>query len=214
MIPPVLKEVVDYLSKADFQLVTTGQDGRLSSSQSERHVVQLLQNSNRWNVFSPNVERGNNRTWYDVRIDNFYVDIKISACKTSDNTNAKKAIYYFLTGKPPEQVSNTESKFFQEMRKHESPDENRDYYYLIINKNDLSDVFAVNLKGLPHTSPNGRNLPFQSNWGKCRTPENRNWRDARDFLLSAWAKSIRKAIDGHRKGMMAHYPELFKQKAP
>lgn len=214
MIPPDLIDVARYLSDLDFQLVTSAQDARRDSGDSETHVVQLLQNSHMWRVFSPNVDRGNNRTWYDAKINDFYVDIKISECSANDNTNAKKAIYYLLTGKPPEKVPDMEKRFFRAMRDSESPDETRDYYYLIVNKRDLSDIFVVNLKGLPHASPSANNMPFQANWGRCRKPRERSWHEARDFLLNAWAESIRRATKKYREGMVACYPEFFDKDVP
>ena len=115
MIPTILQEVADYLSENDFDLVSSGQDARQDSSASETKIIQILQNSKnnqRWRVISPNIERRDNRAWYDAKIGDYYVDIKISECTSNDNTNAKMAIYYFITGREPGSTQVRESIFF------------------------------------------------------------------------------------------------------
>ena len=97
------------------------------------------------------------------------------------------------------------------MRNYESPSEDRDYYYLVINKNKLDDVFVVSLKGLKDAHPAHNNMPFQSNWDKCRIPVERNWEQAKLFLLGTWAEAIKKGIEKYSEGMIKHYPEFFKE---
>ncbi len=210
MIPTVLKEVEKHLQDVSVQLSTSGRDTRGDSSQSEFLVAQALQNTTRWGVVSPHLGKGHNRSWHDVKIGDYYCDIKISNCDANDNTNAKKAIFYFLTGRiPDDDVPVQTNKFFAMMKETESPDQNRDYYYLVVNKNNTQDAFIVSLKGLAHCSPSSNNMPFQSNWGKCREPVERSWNEARNFLLEKWAESIRRAIDNHQTGMPKSYPEFF-----
>ena len=209
MIPSVLREVESYLRNNEVKLPSGGEDLRADSSQAEQKVVQFLQNAGRWKVRSPAVDSGNNRAWYDAEIAGYFVDIKISQCKASDNTNAKKAIYYFLTGVEADSAPQHTDQFFKSMKEKEEPDEKRDYYYLIVNKNEPADVFFVSLKGLAHCMPAPNNLPFQSNWGKCREQKERTWAEAKDFLLSAWAASIKELIKKQQNGMPKTYPEIF-----
>ncbi len=108
MIPTILQEVADYLSENDFDLVSSGQDARQDSSASETKIIQILQNSKgnqRWRVISPNIERRDNRAWYDAKIGDYYVDIKISECKSNDNTNAKDNGVPSFLGIHPKSVS-------------------------------------------------------------------------------------------------------------
>lgn len=210
MIPKTLVQVCNYLRKQDLRLSAGGQDPRVDSAQAEALVVQVIQNANRWTVYSPNVASSNNRSWYDARINGLYVDVKISRCKANDNTNAKKAIYWLLTGKDPSTTtSDAASRFFQDMKGNENPNAKRDYYYIIVNKLDPSDVFVVSLKGIAKCHPSNNNPPFQAKWDECRKPVNRTWQEARDFLLSAYATSITKAIAIHEQGMPRIYPEFF-----
>ena len=83
-----------------------------------------------------------------MRIDDLYIDVKISECKSNDNTQAKTAIYWFLTGMDPTGVPPQRSIFFRTMKENEKRDPKRDFYFLVVNKLDTSDVFIVSLKGL------------------------------------------------------------------
>ena len=80
--------------------------------------------------------------------------------------------------------------FFKDMKRLEDPDEEKDYYYLIVNKLDPEDVFIVSLKGIRHCHPASNNPPFQANWGKCREPVVRSWAEAKEFLLDSGASQL------------------------
>lgn len=209
MIPVVLEEICKYLSRNPITVARSGEDTRRDSSQTESLVISKIQNAGKWQAISPNIGKGHNRHWYDIQIEGHYLDIKVSECKSADNTNAKKAIYYFLTGQDPAIVSDQRSTFFKKTRENESPNEKRDYYYLVINKQDTNDVFVVSLKTLSHCSPNANNEPFQAVWDKCRCPTPRDWKQARNFLLQTWASSVQQAIAVHQNGMPLAYPEFF-----
>ena len=210
MIPKVLLDVEEYLRKANLVLPSGGPDKRFDSAQAERDVVQVIQNANRWEVYSPDVGQTTNRAWYDVRVEGFYLNVKISECKTNDNANAKMAIFYLLTGEDPDTTTSVQAeKYFKDMKKLEDPDEERDYYYLIVNKQDPTDVFIVSLKGISHCRSSSNNPPFQANWGKCREPKERSWAEARKLFLGLWRESIVKSIVTNLGGMPAAYPELF-----
>jgi hypothetical protein len=44
----------------------------------------------------------------------------------------------------------------------------KDYYFLVLNKTDTSDIIINSVKGLTTISPNINNLPFQVCWDKNR----------------------------------------------
>ena len=211
MIPEILRDISEYL-KGKIDVMSSGIDSRSDSSMTEHMVVSHIQNANKWYVCSPNIGTGHNRAWYDLKIDDYYCDIKITTCMTADNTNAKKAIYYFLTGKDPGKISDRNDKFYYMMKKNENQDNKRDYYYLIINKKNKQDIFPVSLKHINDVTPSGNNLPFQARWNFCREGKYRTWKEARDFLLDNWANSISKKIQASIGGMPKEYPEFFKNK--
>ncbi len=217
MTPDILEEIVAYLKKYNLNLVQ-GNDARINSAASEQVVISALQNAshNKWKVITPNVT--NNRAWYDfICKDNktqqkYYCDIKISNCESNDNMNAKKAIYWLLTGdKNTEEVPNQNNKFFEKMKKNENLTD-RDFYYLVINKKELNDIFIVSLKNINSAGIIGsvNNPPFQANWSKCKIPENKTMVAAKDFFLKEWAGVIKRNIRVLEEGMPVYYPKYFK----
>jgi hypothetical protein len=44
----------------------------------------------------------------------------------------------------------------------------KDYYFIVLNKKDTSDIIVNSMKGLTHLKPNINNLPFQVCWNKNR----------------------------------------------
>lgn len=210
MIPQTLLDVRDYLRSIEIRLSYSGQDGRTDSANSENTIIQHIQNSGKWRSHSPNIAGTNNRHWYDIKIEQYYVDIKISECYRNDNTNAKGAIYWLLTGQT-ESFPIPTNKYFSSMLKNEDPDEDRDYYYSVVNKKNPKDIFVVSLKGINVIKPNNNNPPFQAQWDKSREPISRSWQEAKDYLLNTWADSIKKAIKIHTKGMPDFYPEYFQR---
>lgn len=195
MIPQTLQEVISYLQSQILVLPAGSGDGRTDSTFAENYIISKIKEADKWKVEAPNKKSNNNRAWYDVKIDGFFIDIKVSECKTADNTQAKKAIYYLLTGdENTGNIPDRGDEFFRLMYKNESPNEIRDYYYLVVNKTDTSDVFMVSLKGLAKCNVNPSNMPFQVNWVKNRIPVERTWEEAKNYLLGVWAESIKRLI--------------------
>lgn len=212
-IPPELLKVVAFLREQNITLPVGGQDSRQDSATGENHVLSVLQNSEGLDlkIHSANIGAKTNRNWYDLKVGKHFCNLKITALKTADNSNAKPAIFYLLTGEEPGSYS-TESAFFKDMASKENPDESRDYYYLVINKTDTKDVFACSLKGLARVTANPRNLPFQCKWDECREPVERSWHEARDFLIGSWAESIKRQMRNTEAGMPRYYATFFDKK--
>ncbi len=80
-------------------------------------------------------------------------------------------------------------KYFQKLHKDLGTNTNRDYYFLIINKNDPKDIFINSLKGIQTLQPN--NLPFQCKWDDNREIIQRDFDESKNFILSALAKSVK-----------------------
>ncbi len=102
------------------------------------------------------------REWWDFSFkkNDIFYPVNITTTKTADNLNCK-------LGK------NTD----------------RDYYFLIINKNDPKDIFINSLKGIQTLQPN--NLPFQCKWDNNREIIQRDFDESKNFILSALAESIK-----------------------
>ncbi len=118
------------------------------------------------------------------------INIKTTTTKTADNLNCKLGIYYALCGLLP--TFNNEiawEKYFQKLHKDLGKNTDRDYYFLIINKNDPKDIFINSLKGIQTLQPN--NLPFQCKWDNNREIIQRDFDGSKNFILSALAESVK-----------------------
>ncbi|WP_120829647.1 restriction endonuclease [Helicobacter pylori] len=187
MIPTQLNEIAEFLKTNPYSLSQPLQDGRLNSSVNEEEILNTIKD------YFP-IQLPKAREWWDFSFeenDIFYpVNIKTTTTKTADNLNGKLGIYYALCGLVPE--FNNEiawEKYFQKLHKDLGKNTNRDYYFLIINKNDPKDVFINSLKGIQTLQPN--NLPFQCKWDNNREIVQRDFDGSKNFILSALAKSVK-----------------------
>ncbi|WP_208372947.1 restriction endonuclease [Helicobacter pylori] len=186
MIPTQLNKIAEFLKTNPYHLSQPLQDGRLNSSVNEEEILNTIKD------YFP-IQLPRTREWWDFSFeenDIFYpVNIKTTTTKTADNLNCKLGIYYALCGLVPE--FNNEiawEKYFQKLHKDLGTNTNRDYYFLIINKNDPKDIFINFLKGIQTLQPN--NLPFQCKWDNNREIIQRDFDGSKNFILSALAKSV------------------------
>ncbi|KHL82851.1 restriction endonuclease Hpy8I [Helicobacter pylori] len=186
MIPTQLNKIAEFLKTNPYSLSQPLQDGRLNSSINEEEILNTIKH------FPIQLPKA--REWWDFSFeenDIFYpVNIKTTTTKTADNLNGKLGIYDALCGLLPE--FNNEiawEKYFQKLHKDLGKNTDRDYYFLIINKNDPKDVFINSLKGIQTLQPN--NLPFQCKWDNNREIVQRNFDGSKNFILSTLAKSIK-----------------------
>ncbi len=187
MIPTQLNEIAEFLKTNPYNLSRPLQDGRLNSSVNEEEILNTIKH------FPIQLPKA--REWWDFSFeenDIFYpVNIKTTTTKTADNLNGKLGIYYALCGLLP--TFNNEiawEKYFQKLHKDLGKNTDRDYYFLIINKNDPKDIFINSLKGIQTLQPNGNNLPFQCKWDNNREIVQRDFTESKNFILSALAKSV------------------------
>ncbi|WQZ52740.1 restriction endonuclease [Helicobacter pylori] len=187
MVPAQLNKIAEFLRTNPYHLSQPLQDGRLNSSVNEEEILNTIKD-----YFPIQLPRA--REWWDFSFEEnkiFYpVNIKTTTTKTADNLNCKLGIYYALCGLLPE--FNNEiawKKYFHKLHKDLGKNTNRDYYFLIINKNDPKDVFINSLKGIQTLQPN--NLPFQCKWDNNRKIVQRSFIESKNFILSALAKSVK-----------------------
>ncbi|WRA88910.1 restriction endonuclease [Helicobacter pylori] len=187
MVPTQLNKIAEFLKTNPYNLSQPLQDGRLNSSVNEEEILNTIKD------YFP-IQLPKSREWWDFSFeenDIFYpVNIKTTTTKTADNLNGKLGIYYALCGLVPE--FNNEiawEKYFQKLHKDLGKNTDRDYYFLIINKNDPKDIFINSLKGIQTLQPN--NLPFQCKWDNNREIVQRDFDGSKNFILSALAKSVK-----------------------
>ncbi len=187
MIPTQLNEIAKFLKTNPYNLSQPLQGGRLNSSVNEEEILNTIKH------FFP-IQLPKAREWWDFSFeenDIFYpVNIKTTTTKTADNLNCKLGIYYALCGLLP--TFNNEiawEKYFQKLHKDLGKNTDRDYYFLIINKNDPKDIFINSLKGIQTLQPN--NLPFQCKWDNNREIIQRDFDGSKNSILSTLAKSVK-----------------------
>ena len=197
-LPKTLTDIVWFLQQQNITLSHTNGDGRLKSASDEAIILKAI--NSKFNIMC-----GDLRDWFDFGFEEngifCPVNIKISTLITADNLNCKLGIYYALTGQDPKQDPNFRNEigweeYFQKLSA-DIQENNVDYYFLIINKTNTKDIFAVSLKGLNILVPNGNNLPFQAIWNKNRQHVPRSFTEAKIFLLSHFEESLRLRDNPH-----------------
>ena len=208
MIPPVLTEMCDFLSESRVPLTRTD-NARIDSAVNEKTVLDKL--SERFAI----EQQPQARHWWDfsIRDDGVLLPVNLKLTElgsANDNMNCKLGIYYALTGREPDFANETPWHDFFKRLAGDMQENSRDYYFLVVNKNDSADVFAQGLRTLCTLTPNGNNLPFQCCWRDNREPQERSFGGARDFLLSVFAQSIKRraVIDS---AFQKHFPKYWEE---
>lgn len=185
--PNLLTEMVDFLRTQNLHLSKASRDGRINSASNEDEIFNLLE-------ANFDINRPNMRDWFDFSFrenDIFYpVNIKVSTTKTRDNLNCKLGIYYALTGKEPDFNNEIKWADFFKILKENMQENSKDYYFLIVNKNNPNDIFATSLKRLREIKPEGNNLPFQAKWDENREIEQCDFNKAKERILKTMGESF------------------------
>ena len=204
-VPKKLREITKYLKGGKIKLSASYKDGRINSSLNEDEVLKII--ANRFAIDIPK-----SRSWYDFTFTEnkiFYpVNIKVTDTTHNDNLNCKLGIYYCLTGKLPDFPNEVSwEKYFKSLKENLKKNK-KDYYFLIVNKQNNQDIFINSLKGLSAIQPNGNNLPFQCSWGRNRKIKNKDFKAMVDFIMGTFGKSI-----GLRAEIYFNFKKYFSQYA-
>lgn len=187
--PKKLVDISDFLINEELSLSSPLNDGRINSSVNESEILKAI--TKEFNINEPN-----SREWFDFSFEDggeiYPVNIKVTTTTTADNLNCKLGIYYCLTGLLPD-FSNGINwlSYFNKLHDNLGKYENKDYYFLIVNKNDPKDIFINSLKHIPQLQANGNNLPFQCHWNDNRQVKNRTFDESKQFILSKFGESIK-----------------------
>lgn len=194
MFPNTLEKIKDFLQQRNLHLSQTTRDGRVNSAFNEDEIVALI--ANHFTIRRPKI-----RDWFDFAFEEsgiFYpVNIKVSTTTTADNLNCKLGIYYALTGKLPDFNNTISWENYLKNLKENICNNNCDYYFLIVNKDNTKDIFLSSLKHFNKLVPNGNNLPFQACWNDNRNTINRNYQEAKKFILSILGQSLKLRADAY-----------------
>lgn len=168
MLPQILKTLRDYLIKSDIEFDCSNRDGWINSINNEETITKLLKEKFPDNIIIPKA-----RHWYDILIkDNdthHPVNIKITAMINPDNVGNLAQLVYAYT----DYEMNFENNYmngemseilYKKLKKKKINTSERDYYFLVINKNNTKEIFFNSVRQLTKMSQNANNLPFQISW--------------------------------------------------
>jgi hypothetical protein len=167
-------KIKKYLLLQSFHFSNHHEDGRINSCHDEDAIIKLLIEK-----FGVKIKKPKIRMWYDILVlDSMYgwipVNIKTTTTKTSDNTGNLAMCVYSYTNEMLD-IHSTKSYengkmsviLFDKLKnKKYNTNNKKDYYFIVLNKTDASDVIINSVKGLVVMTPNINNLPFQVCWCK------------------------------------------------
>lgn len=193
-LPNIMYSMRNYLKSCNIIINNTNKDGRINSCCDEDTIINLLSKKYVNKIKIPNA-----RMWYDLLVyDHFYgwlpVNIKTSTLKSSDNVGNLATCVYAYTDEILDIYKSYRngkmSIILYDKIKNKQYNKNlkKDYYFLVINKNDPTDIIINSIKGLTTLKPNINNLPFQI----C-------WKNNRDFNYQTIDLQIKKLIECLKK---------------
>ena len=107
--------------------------------------------------------------------------------------SSKNGLYYALTGEI--YTGNGQWNNYLKLLKQNLKETEKDYYFLVINKENTNDIFINSLKNISTLQPNGNNLPFQIKWCNNKELCPKSWVATKQLLLSTLGKSLRLRAD-------------------
>lgn len=175
-LPLILYKIQKYLKLQAFQFSTQNDDGRINSCIDEDEIIKLLVEN-----FGEKIRKPKIRMWYDIlAFDYMYgwipINIKTTTTLTSDNTGNLAMCVYAYTNEMLNIHNNATYEngimsdvLFKKLKnKNYNTNNKKDYYFVVLNKVNSSDIIVNSVKGLTILTPNINNLPFQVCWDKNR----------------------------------------------
>ena len=176
-LPLIMYKIKKYLRLQSFHFSTHNEDGRINSCIDEDEIIKLLIEKFGFKIKKPKI-----RMWYDIlAFDYIYgwipINIKTTTTITSDNTGNLAMCVHAYTNeildiyrdKTYENGKMSDILFDKLKNKEYNTNNKKDYYFIVLNKTDASDIIVNSVKGLTTLTPNINNLPFQVCWDKNRT---------------------------------------------
>jgi hypothetical protein len=174
-LPAILYYVQTLLRQEKVAFSKENADGRINSCMDESTVLRFLQTK----IAPENIRIPQKRMWYDVSLKDeevgwIPVNIKTTTMNTSDNTGNLAMCVQAYTDVELDLEKTCENGKMSEIlirclkEGRYNRQENKDYYFLVLNKNAPEDVIINSVLGLTVLTPNVNNLPFQICWNKNR----------------------------------------------
>jgi hypothetical protein len=171
-LPLIMYKMKRYLKNEIIQFSKQTDDGRINSSIDEKLIIDLLVSKFKDKIRVPKI-----RMWYDILVFDYRygwipMNIKTTTMTTTDNTgNLAMCVYSYTDenldlNKCYENGKMSEILFKKLQNKEYNKDNKKDYYFLVLNKNNPREIIINSVKGLTDLTPNINNLPFQVCWSK------------------------------------------------
>lgn len=175
-LPLILHIIKKYLKSQTFKFSNQNEDGRINSCFDEDEIIKLLIEK-----FNNKIKKPKIRMWYDIlAFDYIYgwipINLKTTTTLTHDNTgNLAMCVYAYTdeildihNDKTYENGKMSILLFNKLKHKKYNINNKKDYYFIVLNKTNASDIIINSVKGLSILTPNINNLPFQVCWNKNR----------------------------------------------
>ena len=169
-LPLILYQIQKFLKKTTFNFSLQTNDGRINSCLDEEKIISILEEK-----YTNKIKKVDKRHWCDILIfDKIYgwipVNIKTTTMISSDNVGNLAMCVYSYTNENLEinkSYNNGEmAKILLKKIKNKEYNKiyKKDYYFIVLNKTNQSEIIINSVKGLSHLTPNINNLPFQIKW--------------------------------------------------
>jgi len=193
-LPNSLLTIKCILQKRTINLCKTSDDGRVNSCMDEDEIIRILLEELPNRIYKPKA-----RMWYDILIYDYQygwlpVNIKTTTTLTSDNTGNLAMCVYAYTDEQLDlyktyQNGRMSKILIEKLKKKEYNYNNKkDYYFVVVNKENNKDIVVNSIKGLTEITPNINNLPFQVCWNKNRICKYKHITKSIEMLLNAIQK--------------------------
>lgn len=211
MIPTILLDMKDYISKLNMQLSNEYAD-RINSSTTEKRISMILRD--KWStdeILFPEDCGFNFRCWWDFWLvkANEPGNFKVTMMQSDNSNNFLSILYVFgnvdidKSRKANAPRDTKELKNYLQCENQKDPD--RDYWFFVMDKKDTSHIVVNSLKGLTHFNHNPSNLPFQINWSKkdnekyIKRNSNESWKIIKKVIKKGlktqiWKKELYKIL--------------------
>lgn len=202
--PKILNDAVEALKQAGLTAVTEDDEGRVNSKKDETNVIEWLMSQPQFqNKVRPvGLRQFGDAIFTDEQGQDHYVNIKTSV-GSSDNAFSKLGFLWAFTDLPiekmPSKISN--KKWFDTITKHKK-ETARDYWFLSLDKTDMSKVMIRGVKQIQCWGKNPTNN-LQIIWSKEHEVAPKNcsfeeaWKDVIvDGVLYCWEKYCEGMLSG------------------
>lgn len=173
-LPNVIYVIQQYLNKNKIQFCKKCDDGRTNSCLDEEQILPILEKK-----FRDRYHKPPSRMWYDFLIRDYRYgwlpcNLKSTTTKSADNTGNLAMCVYAYTNHNLDLYKSyhngSMSKILIEKLKENAYNYNnkKDYFFIVANKTNQTDIIVNSLKGLTSLTPNAHNLPFQVKWNDNR----------------------------------------------